>query len=91
MENITSFLENKINEQSMDVNIMRNVSNKTILTALVNYKCVGYFGKCVAHLNSQERDFVINELIKRGYLNSDMSIAKSAQTVILKNLNLLQY
>lgn len=70
---------------------MRKISEKTILTALVNYKFAGYFGKCVAHLNSKERDFVIDELIRRGYLNSDMSIAKSSQTVILKNLNLLQY
>lgn len=70
---------------------MRNISNKTILTALVNYKCVGYFGKCVAHLTLQERDFIIDELIKRGYLNNDMSLTKSSQTVILKNLNLLQY
>ncbi len=70
---------------------MRNISNKTILTALVNQKFTGYFGKCVAHLNSKERDFVIDELIRRGYLNSDMSIAKASQTVILKNLNLLQY
>ena len=80
-----------IKDFKKDVNIMRNISNKTILTALVNYKCAGYFGKCVAHLDSQERNFVIDELIRRGYLNSDMSITKSAQTVILKNLNLLQY
>ena len=52
---------NYINESGN--NDMRNISNKTILTALVNYKCVGYFGKCVAHLNSQERNFVIDELI----------------------------
>ena len=75
-----------IKDFKKDVNIMRNISDKTILTALVNYKFVGYFGKCVAHLNSKERNFVIDELIKRGYLNSDMSITKSAQTVILKNL-----
>ena len=70
---------------------MRNISNKTILTALVNYRCVGYFGKCVAHLTSKERNFVIEELIKRGYLNSDMTFTKLSQTVIGKNLNLLQY
>ena len=70
---------------------MRNISNKTILTALVNYRCVGYFGKCVAHLTSKERDFVIDELIRMGYLNSDMSFTKLSQTVIGKNLNLLQY
>ena len=70
---------------------MRNISDKTILTALVNYRCVGYFGKCVAHLTSKERNFVIDELIKRGYLNSDMTFTKLSQTVIGKNLNLLQY
>ena len=70
---------------------MRNISDKTILTALVNYRCVGYFGKCVAHLTSKERNFVIEELIKRGYLNSDMTFTKLSQTVIGKNLNLLQY
>lgn len=43
---------------------MRNISNKTILTALVNYKCVSYFGKCVAHLTLQERDFIIDETYK---------------------------
>ena len=70
---------------------MRDISDKTILTALVNYRCVGYFGKCVAHLTSKERNFVIEELIKRGYLNSDMTFTKLSQTVIGKNLNLLQY
>ena len=70
---------------------MRNISDKTILTALVNYKCVGYFGKCIRHFTLQERSFVIDELIRMGYLNSDMTLTKSSQTVIGKNLNLLQY
>ena len=70
---------------------MRNISNKTILTALVNYKCVGYFGKCVAHLNSQERDFVIDELIRRGYIDNKMKLTELSHNVVLKNLNLLQY
>ena len=70
---------------------MRNISDKTILTSLVNYKCVGYFGKCFKSLSSSERNYVIDELIKRGYLNSDMTFTKLSQKVIEKNLNLLQY
>ena len=70
---------------------MRNISNKTILTALVNYKCAGYFGKCVAHLNSQERDFVIDELIRRGYIDNKMKLTELSHDVVLNNLNLFQY
>ena len=47
---------------------IRNISEKTIITALVNLKCVGYFGKCLTPLNSKEREFVIQTLINRGIL-----------------------
>ena len=70
---------------------MRNISNKTILTALVNYKCAGYFGKCVAHLNSQERNFVIDELIRRGYIDNKMRLTELSHDIVLNNLNLFQY
>ena len=70
---------------------MRNISNKTILTALVNYKCAGYFGKCVAHLNSQERNFVIDELIRRGYIDNKMRLTELSHNIVLNNLNLFQY
>ena len=70
---------------------MRNISNKTILTALVNYKCVGYFGKCVAHLTAKERDYVINELIRRGYIDNKMKLTELSHDIVLNNLNLLQY
>ena len=70
---------------------MRKISEKTIITALVNYKFAGYFGKCITHLNSKERDYVIDELIRRGYLDNNMNISSSAQEVILKNIDLFQY
>ena len=71
--------------------VMRKISEKTILTALVNYKCVGYFGKCVAHLTAKERDYVINELIRRGYIDNDMKLTELSHDVVLNNLNLFQY
>ena len=70
---------------------MRKISEKTILTSLVNYKCVGYFGKCFKSLTSSERNYVINELIRRGYIDENMSLTKKSQQVILGNLNLCQY
>ena len=70
---------------------MRNISDKTILTALVNYKCVGYFGKCIKHFTLQERIFVIDELIRRGYIDNKMKLTELSHDVVLNNLNLFQY
>ena len=78
MENITSFLENKINEQSMDVNIMRNVSNKTIVSAFFKrYALLGMVeykeGKKHEDYSSVTRrafaDYV-HELVKNGKLTN---------------------
>ena len=69
----------------------RKISEKTIITALVNYKCVGLFGKCVSHLNSKERNCVIDELIRRGYIDDNMNIMPCAKDIISQNLSLLQY
>ena len=73
------------------MNAIRTISEKTIITALVNYKCIGFFGKCMAHLNGKERDYVIDELTRRGYIDNNMNILPFAKDVILKNLDLFQY
>ena len=70
---------------------MRKISDKTIITALVNYKCVGYFGKCIKHFSLNERDYVIDTLIERGYLTEKMVITKEGDEVIKRNLDLLQH
>lgn len=70
---------------------MRNISEKIILTALVNLKCVGYFGKCLTRLTYNERGQVIDTLIERGYIDNNIIIQPSAKDVILSNLNLCQY
>lgn len=70
---------------------MRKINEKTILTALVNYRCVGYFGKCISHLTAKERNYVIDELIRRGYINDDMKLTELSHEVVLANLNLCQY
>ena len=73
------------------MNAIRNISEKIIITALVNYKFVGMFGKCMAHLNSKERDYVIDELTRRGYIDNNMNIMPLSKDVILQNLDLFQY
>ena len=73
------------------MNAIRTISEKTIITALVNYKFVGMFGKCMAHLNGKERDYVIDELTRRGYIDNNMKITPFAKDIILQNLNLCQY
>ena len=70
---------------------MRKINEKTILTALVNYRCVGYFGKCITHLTGREKNYVIDELVRRGYINDDMKLTELAHEVVLNNLNLCQY
>lgn len=70
---------------------MRKISDKTVITALVNYKCVGYFGKCIKSLTLIERDYVIDTLIERGYLTEKMVITKEGDEVIKRNLELLQH
>ena len=70
---------------------MRKISEKTVLTALVNYKCVGMFGKAITHLSKKERAFVIDRLIRIGYLDEDMNITKKGDSFVLNNLSLSQY
>ncbi len=71
---------------------MRNVSEKTLKTALVNFKCVGYFGKCFRALSSSERSKAIDEMIIRGWLREEpFSITPEGDKVVKENLNLCQY
>lgn len=70
---------------------MRKISEKTILTALVNIKCVGYPGKCLTRLTRSERAFVLDELIRRGYINEKIQALPASQTIVSNNLHLCQY
>jgi len=72
-------------------NKIRKISEKTILTSLVNYKFVVFFGRCFKSLTKEERTFVIDDLQRRGYIDINMNILPAAKEIILKNLNLLQY
>lgn len=70
---------------------MRKISEKTIITALVNLKCVGYPGKCLKPLTREERRYVLDELIRRGYINRQMQVLPASQSIVSDNLDLCQY
>lgn len=44
---------------------MKKASEQTLLTALVNYKCVGYFGKVLRSFNLKDKRTIVDELISR--------------------------
>lgn len=69
----------------------KQILEKTILTALVNLKCVGYFGKCLKPFNHKERSRVIDTLINRGWINERCEPTAAAAPIIQANLNLCQY
>lgn len=71
---------------------MRKISEKTIITALVNLKCVGKLGKCVKNLSSKERAFVLDEMERKGWIvPNDIEITSLGNEIVKKNLGLLQY
>lgn len=66
-------------------------SEKTLKTAIVNYKCVGYFGKCLRPFSQKERSNIIDEMIKRNWLTERMEITPEGDKIIRANLDLAQY
>lgn len=69
----------------------RNISERTILTVLVNIKCVGYMGKCVKSFTKKERAKIIDTLIERNYLTESMEVTNLGSEIVLSNLSLLQH
>lgn len=71
---------------------MRNISDKTVITALVNLKCVGKLGKCVKGFNSKERGYVLDEMERRGWLQpNSIELTEAGNEIVKQNLSLLQH
>lgn len=69
---------------------MRKITEKTIITAMVNRKCLGYFGKCFTSLSMAERRWVGEELIRRGWCDENLRPTNASMEVVAKNLHLCQ-
>lgn len=66
--------------------IMRNVSEKTIIKAIVDIKCSGYFK--TPGLSRKERAYILDELEKRGWIDEHCNPTASSQDVVRNNLHL---
>lgn len=70
---------------------MKTATEKTLLTALVNLKCLGHFGRCLRGFNRRERGAVIDALISRGWIDEHCTPTAAAAPIILANLSLCQH
>lgn len=70
------------------------ISVKTAKTALVNFVCVGKFGKCLNRFSVSDRARVIAMMEERGWIGSDptkIDVTALGHKVVRENLDLLQY
>lgn len=69
---------------------MRKIKEKTILTVLVNLKCLGKMGKTVNGFTKKEKEYIFNELERLGYIKENsIEITPKGNEVVKKNLNLV--
>jgi len=71
---------------------MKKPSEQTLITALVNFKCVGYFGKCFRPFTLKEREKAVDTMIERGWLTENpLKVTTRGDEVVKNNLSLSQY
>ena len=68
----------------------KNFSEKTLIKVLVNLKCLGYMGKCVRGFSRNGKGKILDELIKRGYIDENCSVLPSSLEIVKSNLNLCE-
>lgn len=86
---ICNVIRKTISQTSKEIKVMRKISEKTLITSMVNYKCVGYLG--MRGLSKKERGACIDELIERGWIDENMMITKKGDSIIKENLHLLHF
>ncbi len=70
---------------------MKKISEKTLTTALVNFRCVGYFGRCLRPFSLSERSGIVDSIISRGWMTEDLAVTPAGDAIVKKNLHLCQY
>lgn len=71
-----------------------NISEKTVKTALVNYICVGKFGKCLNGFSVSDKARVVDIMERYGWISPDptkIDVTPAGHKVVRENLHLLQY
>lgn len=67
---------------------MKKASEQTIIKVLVNLKTIGCPGKCLRAFPKSEKLRILDELLRRGYVDEHMNVLPAARPVILANLSL---
>ena len=68
---------------------MRNVSEKTIIKAIVDIKCSGYFK--TPGLSKKERAYILDELERRGWIDEHCNPTPESHDIVRTNLYLSHY
>lgn len=68
---------------------LRNVSEKTIIKAIVDIKCSGYFKS--PGLSKKERGYILDELERRGWIDEHCMATPASQEIVTNNLHLSSY
>lgn len=70
---------------------MKTMTKKTALRALVNYKCLGKFGKCLRGFSAKERAQVLDIWEGEGWITpGTLKITGAGDMVIIQNLSLCE-
>lgn len=69
---------------------MKKPSEQTIVKVLVNLKCLGKMGRCARSLGAAGREYVLDELTRRGWIDERCNVLPAAQAVVLGNLSLCE-
>jgi hypothetical protein len=67
-------------------------TDKTLIKCVVNFKCLGYFGRGFRRFPLAQRKEIIDELAQRGWITDDgghLSVGENAKSIILCNLDLV--
>lgn len=66
------------------------ISETIITKVLVNLKCLGYMGKCVKSLSSDDRAYILDTLAERGLIDDRCRPTLKALPIITENLHLCE-
>jgi hypothetical protein len=74
------------NYKPIKIKKMRNVNEKTIVKAIVDIKCSGYFK--TPGLSRKERSYILDELERHGWIDEHCNPTAGSQDVVRNNLHL---
>ena len=69
---------------------MRGVSEQSIIKVLVNFKCIGRPGRLWRSFTQSQRSYILDELIRRGYMDEHINVLPASREIVTANLHLCE-